>query len=163
LKEKHERIDYEQGRLKLADMLGGDLDLSDLPLDRPLPDTLLPEVTSINRRRGRVEVFRRYAKQGLSLRELIIQAQETGHWSVAGTPEKLADAIEERYRAGILDVLSLHGFGNPDQEDHLVNGLLPALRRRAIIDTDYIGDNFRTNLQLPGFADSDDFIGSRTA
>jgi alkanesulfonate monooxygenase SsuD/methylene tetrahydromethanopterin reductase-like flavin-dependent oxidoreductase (luciferase family) len=124
---------------------------------------LLPEVTSINRRRGRVEVFRRYAKEGLSLRELIIQAQETGHWSVAGTPEKLVDAIEERYRAGILDVLSLHGFGNPEQEDLLVNGLLPELRRRAIVDTDYIGDDFRTNLQLPGLADSDNLIGSRTA
>jgi hypothetical protein len=109
LKEKHERIDYEQGRLKLADMLGGDLDLSGLPLDRPLPDTLLPEVTSINRRRGRVEIFRRYARQGLTLRELIIQAQETGHWSVAGTPEQLADAIEERVKSGVLDVLSLHG------------------------------------------------------
>lgn len=149
LKEKHERIDYEQGRLKLADMLGGDLDLSDLPLDKPLPDTLLPEVTSINRRRGRVEVFRKYAKQGLSLRELIIQAQETGHWSVAGTPEQLADAIVERYRAGILDVLSLHGLGNPDQEDLLVNGLLPELRRRELIDTDYVGDDFRANLELP--------------
>lgn len=124
---------------------------------------MLPEVTSINRRRGRVEVFRRYAKEGLSLRELIIQAQETGHWSVAGTPEKLVDAIEERYRAGILDVLSLHGFGNPEQEDLLVNGLLPELRRRAIVDTDHIGDDFRTNLQLPGLTDSDNLIGSRTA
>lgn len=156
LKEKHEKIDYEQGRLKLADMLGGNLDLSDLPLDRPLPDHLLPEVTSINRRRGRVEVFRRYAKQGLTLRELIIQAQETGHWSVAGTPEQLTDAIEERYRAGILDVLSLHGFGNPDQEDLLVNGLLPELRRREIIDHDYVGDDFRSNLELPA-------LGSRAS
>ncbi|MGF9567211.1 NtaA/DmoA family FMN-dependent monooxygenase [Neorhizobium sp. BT27B] len=149
LKEKHEKIDYEQGRLKLADMLGGGVDLSDLPLDQALPDTLLPEVTSINRRRGRVEVFRRYAKEGLTLRELIVQAQETGHWSVAGTPEQLVDAIEERYRADILDVLSLHGFGNPDQEDLLVNGLLPELRRRQIIDTDYVGDDFRSNLELP--------------
>lgn len=151
LKEKHERIDYEQGRLKLADMLGGNLDLSDLPLDKPLPETLLPEVTSINRRRGRVEIFRRYAREGLTLRELIIQAQETGHWSVAGTPEQLADAIEERFRAGVLDVLSLHGFGNPDQEDLLVNGLLPELRRRALIDTDYLGDDFRSNLELPPY------------
>ncbi|MDO1582635.1 hypothetical protein [Rhizobium oryzicola] len=74
LKEKHERIDYEQGRLKLADMLGGEIDLSDLPLDKPLPETLLPEVSSVNRRRGRVDVFRRYAQQGLTLRELIIHA-----------------------------------------------------------------------------------------
>ncbi|SCX29312.1 Nitrilotriacetate monooxygenase component A [Agrobacterium sp. DSM 25558] len=149
LKEKHERIDYEQGRLKLADMLGGHLDLSDLPLDKPLPDTLIPDVTSINRRRGRVEIFQRYARQGLSLRELIIQAQETGHWSVAGTPEELADALEERFRAGVLDVISLHGLGNPDQEDLLLNGLLPELRRRDLIDTDYIGEDFRANLELP--------------
>jgi FMN-dependent oxidoreductase (nitrilotriacetate monooxygenase family) len=149
LKDKHEQIDYQKGRLKLADMLGGELDLSDLPLDKPLPDTLLPEVTSINRRRGRVEIFRRYAREGLTLRELIIQAQETGHWSVAGTPEQLADVIEERVRAGVLDVLSLHGLGNPDQEDLLLNGLLPELRRRSVIDTDYIGDDFRANLELP--------------
>ncbi|MGO4404332.1 NtaA/DmoA family FMN-dependent monooxygenase [Bosea sp. RAF48] len=152
LKEKHERIDYELGRLKLADMLGGDIDLSALPLDKPLPDGLLPEVTSTNRRRGRVEIFSRYAKQGLTLRELIIEAQETGHWSVAGTPEQLADAIEERFRAGVLDVLTLHGLGNPDQEDLLLNGLLPELRRRALIDTDYVGDDFRSNLELPPLA-----------
>lgn len=149
LKEKHERIDYEQGRLKLTDMLGGELDLSDLPLDEPLPEALLPEVTSINRRRGRVEIFRRYARQGLTLRQLIIEAQETGHWSVAGTPEQLADAIEERFRAGILDVVTLHGLGNPEQEDLLRNGLLPELRRRALIDDDYVGDSFRSNLELP--------------
>ncbi|NTF46405.1 NtaA/DmoA family FMN-dependent monooxygenase [Rhizobium rhizogenes] len=158
LKEKQERIDYEQGRLKLADMLGGSLDLSELPLDKPLPETLLPEVTSINRRRGRVEIFRRYAREGLTLRELIIQAQETGHWSVAGTPEQLADAIEERVRAGVLDVLSLHGLGNPDQEDLLINGLLPELRRRSIIDTDYVGDDFRSNLELPPYVAAVDSV-----
>lgn len=37
LRDKHERIDDEQGRLKLADMLGGGVDLRELPLDRPLP------------------------------------------------------------------------------------------------------------------------------
>jgi FMN-dependent oxidoreductase (nitrilotriacetate monooxygenase family) len=164
LEEKNERIDYEQGRLKLADMLGGHIDLSDLPLDKPLPESLLPEVTSINRRRGRVEIFRRYARQGLTLRELIIQAQETGHWSVAGTPEQLADAIEERFRAGALDVISLHGLGNPDQEDLLLNGLLPELRRRSLIDTDYLGGDFRSNLELPPIVRAEDFkAGARIA
>jgi len=149
LHEKHEKIDYRLGRIKLADMLGGSIDLSDLPLDRPLPESLLPEVGSVHRRRGRVEVFRRYAQRGLTLRELIIQAQETGHWSVAGTPEQLADAIEERFRAGALDVISLHGLGNPDQEDLLLNGLLPELRRRSLLDADYLDDDFRSNLELP--------------
>jgi len=149
LKDKHEAIDYDQGRIKLADMLGGHIALSELPLDKPLPENLLPEITSINRRRGRVEVFRRYAREGLTLRQLIIEAQETGHWSIAGTPEQLVDAIEERFNTGAVDVLTLHGIGNPDQEDLLLNGLIPELRRRSLIDTDYIGSDFRANLELP--------------
>jgi alkanesulfonate monooxygenase SsuD/methylene tetrahydromethanopterin reductase-like flavin-dependent oxidoreductase (luciferase family) len=149
LRDKHERIDYEQGRLKLADMLGGNLDLSELPLDRPLPEALLPAVDSVNRRRGRVAISRGYALQGLTLRELIIRAQDTRHWSVAGTPEQLADAIEERYRAGFVDILSLQGLDQPDQEDLLLNGLLPELPRRNLIDTDYHGGDLRSNLELP--------------
>lgn len=77
-----------------------------------------------------------------------MQAQETGHWFVAGTPEQLADAIEERYRAGVLDVISLHGLGQADQEDLLINGLLPVLRKRNLIDTEYLGEDFRGNLGL---------------
>ncbi|MBN3725593.1 NtaA/DmoA family FMN-dependent monooxygenase [Burkholderia sp. Ac-20379] len=152
LKARHERIDYAQGRLKLADMLGGGLDLRELSLDLPLPEALLPSVEAVNRRRGRVAIFVGFARQGLTLRELIVRAQDTGHWSVAGTPEQLADAIEARYRAGLVDVLSLHGLGQPDQEDLLVNGLLPELRRRRIIDDDYVGDDFRSNLELPPLA-----------
>ncbi len=148
LREKHELIDYQQGRLKVADMLGGEIDLRDFALDQPIPAKFLPEVGLINRRRGRADIFKRFALQGLTLRELIIQAQETGHWYVAGTPETLADAIEERFKAGVLDVISLHGLGQPDQEDLLLNGLLPELRKRQLIDEDYLGDDFRSNLEL---------------
>jgi len=103
----------------------------------------------VNRRRGRAEIFTRYARQGLTLRQLIIEAEETGHWFVAGTPESLADAIEQRYNAGVLDVISLHGLGQPDQEDLLINGLLPELRKRHLLDEDYRGEDFRTSLELP--------------
>jgi hypothetical protein len=43
----------------------------------------------------------------------------------------------------------LHGLGNPDQEDLLLNGLLPELRKRSLLDTDYLAGDFRANLQLP--------------
>ncbi|MDN7700495.1 hypothetical protein QZM15_18660 [Burkholderia sp. AU44665] len=35
LRDKHERIDDEQGRLKLVDMSGGGVDLRGVALDRP--------------------------------------------------------------------------------------------------------------------------------
>lgn len=60
-----------------------------------------------------------------------------------------SNAVEERFRAGALDVISLHGLGNPDQEDLLLNGFLPELRRRSLLDADYLGDDFRSNLELP--------------
>lgn len=149
LRRKHEATDYDQGRIKLADMLGGDLDLSDLPLDQPLPESLVPDIATAQRRRGRIEIFLCYIRQGLTLRELILAAHETGHWSVAGTPEQLADKLEERFRLNALDIISLHGLGNPDQEDLLLNGLLPELRRRDLLDSDYVEGGFRANLGLP--------------
>ncbi|UBN55783.1 NtaA/DmoA family FMN-dependent monooxygenase [Pantoea agglomerans] len=148
LREKHERINYEQGRLRVADMLGGEIDLRDLPLDRPLPAALIPALAQVHRRQGRAAIFRSFALEGLTLRELIIKAEETGHWFTAGIPKVLADAIEQRYRAGVLDVISLHGLGQPDQQDLLLNGLLPELRRRNLLDSDYVGDDFRSSLEL---------------
>ncbi len=150
LREKHERFDFTQGRVKLADMLGVEVErLADLPLDQPLKAHALPQVEGAPRRRGRIELFRRLALQGLTLRELILAANETGHWHVVGTPERVAEAVEERFRLGILNVVSLHGLGNPDQEDLLLNGLLPELRRRKLLDEDYVEGGFRANLGLP--------------
>ncbi|MFX0578219.1 NtaA/DmoA family FMN-dependent monooxygenase [Nocardia nepalensis] len=149
VREEAAATDFDAGRIRLADMFGGDIDLSELPLDRPIPETLLPELNSVNRRRGRVEIFTKLAASGRTLRELIIASKDTGHWAAAGTPEQLADAIEERYRAGVLDVISLGGLADPRTRDFVTNGLLPELRRRGIVGNDYVGDTFRENLELP--------------
>ncbi|SOD72220.1 FMN-dependent oxidoreductase (nitrilotriacetate monooxygenase family) [Jatrophihabitans sp. GAS493] len=147
-REKQDSIDFERGRLQVSDMLGGGVDLSDLPLDRSIPASLLPDVRSVNRRRGRVDIFSGYARAGYTLRQLIIAAQDTGHWAITGTPEQLADAIEERFRLGVLDVISLNGLADPTQHDFIVNGLLHELRKRGIVGTDYVGDTLRENLGL---------------
>ncbi|MET8778004.1 NtaA/DmoA family FMN-dependent monooxygenase [Nocardia sp. NPDC004654] len=149
VREREEATDFEAGRIALADMLGGDIDLSELPLDKPIPERLLPDVGAVHRRRGRVEIFTGFARSGKTLRELIIAAKDTGHWAAAGTPEQLADAIAERYDAGVLDVIALGGLDDPRTGDFLRNGLLPELRRRGIVGHDYVGDTFRANLELP--------------
>ncbi|MFJ4653970.1 NtaA/DmoA family FMN-dependent monooxygenase [Nocardia sp. NPDC088792] len=149
VREREEATDFEAGRLALADMFGGGIDLTELPLDRPIPDHLLPDVQSVQRRRGRVDIFTAFARSGKTLRELIIAAKDTGHWAPAGTPDQLADAIAERYDAGVLDVISLGGLADPRTRDFVLNGLLPELRRRGIVGTDYVGATFRENLELP--------------
>lgn len=149
VKEQHESHDFVAGRARLEDMLGGGVDLSELPLDKPIPVELLPDPKTVNRRRGRVEIFGKLAAEGKTLRELIIASKDTGHWAAAGTPEQLVDAIAERYDAGVLDVISLGGLGQPRTRDFIENGLLPELRRRGIVGNDYVGNTFRENLELP--------------
>ncbi|MFD4575378.1 NtaA/DmoA family FMN-dependent monooxygenase [Streptomyces sp. NPDC058417] len=149
VRERRESIDFERGRAQVADMLGGGLDLSGLPLDAPLPESLLPDLASVRGRRGRVEIFSGYAREGRTLRELIVAAQDTGHWAVAGTPEQIADAVEERFRAGVVDVINLPGLADPAQHDFVVNGLLHELRRRRVVAEDYAGTTLRENLGLP--------------
>lgn len=144
-----EATDFDAGRALLADMLGGEIDLSELPLDQPIPESLLPRIDSVRRRRGRVEIFGKLAASGKTLRELVIAAKDTGHWAVAGTPEQVADAIEERYRANVLDVITVGGLTDARTGDFVLNGLLPELRRRGILDTDYLGATYRENLELP--------------
>jgi FMN-dependent oxidoreductase (nitrilotriacetate monooxygenase family) len=149
VREAEDATDFDAGRLRLEDMLGGGVDLSELPLDQPIPESVLPDPSSVNRRRGRVEIFGKLAAQGKTLRELIIASKDTGHWAAAGTPEQLADAIQERYDAGVLDVISVSGLTDPRTGDFVLNGLFPELRRRGILGTDYIGGTFRENLELP--------------
>lgn len=149
VEEQNELHDFVAGRARLEDMFGGGVDLSELPLDKPIPVELLPDPATVNRRRGRVEIFGKLAAEGKTLRELIIASKDTGHWAEAGTPEQLADAIAERYDAGVLDVISLGGLGHPRSRDFIENGLLPELRRRGIVGNDYVGNTFRENLELP--------------
>jgi alkanesulfonate monooxygenase SsuD/methylene tetrahydromethanopterin reductase-like flavin-dependent oxidoreductase (luciferase family) len=73
----------------------------------------------------------------------------TGHWSVAGTPDQIADAVEERFRAGVLDVVSLGGLADDLQHEFVVDGLLHELRRRGIVGDGYQGTTLRENLGLP--------------
>jgi FMN-dependent oxidoreductase (nitrilotriacetate monooxygenase family) len=142
-------IDFERGRGQVEDMFGGGVDLSSVKLDQTIPPDLIPDVKTVNGRRGRVDIFSRYAAAGYTLRELIIAAQDTGHWSVAGTPGQIADAVEERFNAGVLDVISLGGIAGDQQHDFIVNGLLADLRRRGIVNEGYQGATLRENLGLP--------------
>jgi hypothetical protein len=99
VREKREAIDCERGGARVADVLGGGVDLSELPPDEPLPESLLPEVSSVNRQRVRVETFAGDARRGYTLRELVVAAQghrAPGRWPALAssfpTPSRSASA-----------------------------------------------------------------------
>jgi hypothetical protein len=68
---------------------------------------------------------------------------------VGSTPEQIADAVEERFRAGVLDVITLGGIADDRQHEFVVDGLLAELRRRGIVSDGYQGGTLRENLGLP--------------
>lgn len=148
LARRRDAVDLTTGRAVLEDMLGG-IDLSDLQPDAPVPIERVPELATVGRRRGRVEVFGRMVAQGLSLRELIIASQDTGHWAPVGTPEQLADAVVERMDAGVLDVLSIGGIGDPVRHELVVDGLLEELRSRGRLRREPGGSTLRERWELP--------------
>ena len=58
-------------------------------------------------------------------------------------------------------MITVGGLDNPRTRDFVTNGLLPELRRRDIVGTDYVGETFRDNLELPPLpAPTSDRVGT---
>lgn len=72
-----------------------------------------------------------------------------GHRMVVGTPEQLADEIEEFFAEGAADGFNLNHDFYPDGLDLIVDHLVPELQRRGIFRTEYESTTLRGNLGLP--------------
>lgn len=132
---------------KLAARVG--LPVEVMELDKPFPVHLLgPDAEfsgSIGFRKTLVNLA---VKEKLTVRELVAR-YGGGHQQVVGTPEQLADTIEQWLQAGGADGFNLmvdvlpSGFGN------IVDMLVPELQRRGIFHRDYEHATLRENLGLP--------------
>ncbi len=119
----------------------GDVDFSDFDLDAPLP-----ELPATNRSQSRAASILALAQaEGLTLRELGVRW--TGG-SIVGTPEEIADHIEEWVRAGVADGFNLGFPYLPGSADAFLDGVLPELTRRGLWHPHY-GDTLRETLRLP--------------
>ena len=71
-------------------------------------------------------------RDNLTLRQLALRFAGTrGHWTVAGTPTQVADAIEARFRAGGADGFNVMPYLFPDALTDFANEVVPELRRRG--------------------------------
>jgi FMN-dependent oxidoreductase (nitrilotriacetate monooxygenase family) len=133
-------------RVALADLaywLGG-VDLGALPLDGPLPD--LP--TSNQSRSAQREIVERARAGGLTIRQLAQQRARDAR-TVVGTPESIADHIQEWFEGGAADGFNVVFPYLPDALDDFATLVIPALRRRGLVRTEYTGRTLRENLGLP--------------
>jgi FMN-dependent oxidoreductase (nitrilotriacetate monooxygenase family) len=115
--------------------------------DAPLPDELLagPAPTS-----GAERLFAAARGERVPLRELArIHAGMPAGLTFIGTPEQLADFIDEWSRAGAADGFTLMPTTLPDGLATFVEHVLPILRRRELFRTEYTGTTLREHFGLP--------------
>ncbi|MGP3926877.1 LLM class flavin-dependent oxidoreductase [Streptomyces sp. 8N616] len=137
----------EYGLAQLSGMLG--TDLTGLPLDGPLPR--LPEEVEINGNKSRFTLVAELARRdGLTLRELIARlGGGRGHRVFAGTPEQIADQLQEWFTQGAADGFNIMPPHLPGGLEDFVDHVVPILQRRGLFRTEYTGSTLREHYGLP--------------
>jgi alkanesulfonate monooxygenase SsuD/methylene tetrahydromethanopterin reductase-like flavin-dependent oxidoreductase (luciferase family) len=149
-REANELTDPEVGRKRLSGRFGG-YDFSDLPLDRPLVPDDFPDPQSVQAARSRTEVIIDLVRRDKpTLRQLLgYLAGARGHYVTAGTPEQIADLIEDWFNTGAADGFNIMPPLLPAQLDAFSEGVIPILQRRGLFRTEYIGKTLRDHYSLP--------------
>lgn len=122
------------------------VDLSGYSLDDRAPP--LPSHTELNQ--SRLKLVSDLAARGLTLRELYLSlATARGHRTVVGTPEQVADAIEEWFTQGAADGFNIMPPVLPSGLEVFVDEVIPILQSRGLFRTDYTGTTLRDHYGLP--------------
>jgi FMN-dependent oxidoreductase (nitrilotriacetate monooxygenase family) len=138
-------ITDEQALIAISRFAGG-VDLSQYPLDGPLPE--LPTVNGAQTRQQiMIETARR---ENLSIRQIGRRfAESLGHNLVWGTPAQVADIMEEWFSQGACDGFCILPPYFPRGVDDFTGLVVPELQRRGLFRTEYEGRTLRENLGLP--------------
>jgi FMN-dependent oxidoreductase (nitrilotriacetate monooxygenase family) len=125
--------------------ISGGLDLTQFPLDGPLPD--LPPSNAAKTRQDLV--VRTARERGMTLREIARHtAAGTGHRVLVGTAEYMADEMQAWLEAGAADGFNVicNYYHAPFEE--FCRSVIPELQRRGLFRTEYEGTTLRANLGL---------------
>ena len=149
-REVNELTDPEVGRKRLSNRFGGH-DFSDLPLDRPLSPDDFPDPGAVEAARSRTEVILNLVRRDQpTLRQLLgYLAGARGHYVTAGTPEQIADLIEDWFTDGAADGFNIMPPLFPVQLDIFSAEVIPLLQRRGLFRTAYTGHSLRDHYGLP--------------
>jgi len=146
----NELSDPEVGRKRLSGRFGGH-DFSHLPLDRPLTPEDFPPPSSVEAARSRTEVILNLVRrESPTLRQLLgTLAGARGHFTFAGTPEQVADLIEDWFTDGAADGFNIMPPLLPSMLDVFSAEVIPILQRRGLFRTAYTGTTLREHYGLP--------------
>ena len=149
-REVNELTEPEVGRKRLSNRFGGH-DFSHLPLDRPLSPEDFPDPDTVEAARSRTEVILNLVRRDKpTLRQLLgYLAGARGHFVTAGTPEQIADLIEDWFGDGAADGFNVMPPLLPNMFDAFAAEVVPLLQRRGLFRTEYEGTTLRDHYGLP--------------
>jgi alkanesulfonate monooxygenase SsuD/methylene tetrahydromethanopterin reductase-like flavin-dependent oxidoreductase (luciferase family) len=88
--------------------------------------------------------------ENLTLGELARRATVSrASFSMSGTPEQIADTLEDWFRSKAADGFSLSPNYLPGGLEEFVDQVVPILQERGLFRTEYQGSTLRENLGLP--------------
>ena len=139
-----EMIHPDVGRFRLGTDL--EADLSDLPLDEPIPESRLPKSANLHKAffDGIMKIIR---EENPTLRQLYLR-YERGRKTIKGTASQVADVMEHWLTMGACDGFMLQFHTLPGGLDDFVAGVIPELQRRGLFRKDYEGTTLREHLGL---------------
>jgi len=148
-KDKYEQLQeliHPTVGLGLLSGLVGGVDLSGYPVDGPVPE--LPDTELA---KSRLKLVTDLAKrENLTIRQLYLAiAGARGHRTIWGTPQQIADQLEEWFVNGGADGFNIMPPWLPGGLDEFVDLVIPELQRRGLFRTEYEGRTLRENLGLP--------------
>lgn len=140
-------IPWDYSLKRIAGVLGIDVDR--LHLDRPLPEDLVVPLNGNGNHTFFNATVALARRNGYTVRQLIREmGGGTGHRVVVGTPEQIADDIEQWLVAGAADGFNLMPDALPDGLSAFVDGVVPILQQRGLFRTAYEGQTLRAHLGL---------------
>ncbi|HBZ82284.1 MULTISPECIES: LLM class flavin-dependent oxidoreductase [Brevibacillus] len=145
-REHQERLLLPEARKDIVSSSLG-LDISGYSLDDPLPEPDLADAGMASYRQ-----WKQTADQlGLvTIRQLYEHVrQQSGHFSITGTPAQIADRLEEWLTNDAADGFTFIPHLLPQSLHDLVHFVIPELQNRGIFRTEYSGSTLREHLGVP--------------
>ncbi|QLG38960.1 LLM class flavin-dependent oxidoreductase [Paenibacillus sp. E222] len=119
-------------------------DFAQFPLDEPFPE--IGDLGSNTFRSTTDKIKQQAREQGLSLRQVALLAS-TPRTSFIGTPEQIADQIQEWFEGGAADGFNIRTVV-PNGLGDFVDLVVPVLQERGLFRTEYEHETLRGNLGL---------------
>lgn len=137
-------VDIDQA-LNYMGRFFNDLDFTQYDLDAPFPE--LGDYGRNGWESSTDSIKRTAREKELTLREMALQVT-TGRHAFIGTPEHVADTMQDWFESGACDGFMLSGAVLPQGFNDFIDHVLPILKERGLFRREYEADTLRGNLGL---------------